>query len=65
MSATYTYWQDEKDGMWLGYWNEYPDYMTQGHTLDELKYMLRDIHDAIQDGDLNCTKRSVGVMEFA
>ena len=65
MSATYTYWQDEKDGMWLGYWNEYPDYMTQGHTLDELQYMLRDIRDAIREGDLNCKKRSVGVMEFA
>lgn len=65
MSASYTYWQDPKDGMWLGYWNEYPDYMTQGHTLDELQYMLRDIRDAIRDGDLQDTRRSVGVMEFA
>jgi len=24
----YIYWQDE--GMWLGYLEEYPDYMTQG-----------------------------------
>lgn len=63
MSASYTYWQDPKDGMWLGYWNEYPDYMTQGHTLDELQYMLRDIRDAIRDGDLQDTRRSVGVME--
>ncbi len=58
MSASYTYWQDPKDSMWLGYWNDYPDYMTQGHTLDELQYMLRDIRDAIRDGDLQDTRRA-------
>ena len=52
MTASYTYWQDPKDGMWLGYWNDYPDYMTQGHDLAELQYMLRDVRDAIRDGDL-------------
>ncbi|MGN0847192.1 MAG: type II toxin-antitoxin system HicB family antitoxin [Kiritimatiellia bacterium] len=40
MTASYTYWQDTKDGMWLGYWNEYPDHQTEGRTLDELKRML-------------------------
>lgn len=42
MSLAYTYWQ-EPDGMWLGYMNDYPDYMTQGHTIAELQEMLRDI----------------------
>ena len=55
MSAAYTYWQDPKDGMWLGYWNDYPDYQTEGRTLDELQYMLRDIMGAIRDGDLEDT----------
>lgn len=55
MGAAYTYWQDPKDGMWLGYWNDYPDYQTEGRTLDELQYMLRDIMDAIRDGDLEDT----------
>ncbi len=33
-----------KDGdMWLGYLEEYPDYMTQGETLEELKENLKDI----------------------
>ena len=36
------YWQ-EKNGMWLGYLESYPDYMTQGETLDELKANLKDI----------------------
>jgi predicted RNase H-like HicB family nuclease len=34
-TTKYIYWQDEN--MWLGYLEEYPDYMTQGETFDELK----------------------------
>jgi len=29
--------------MWLGYLDEYPDYMTQGVTLEKLKENLMDI----------------------
>ena len=67
MEATYTYWQDPKDGMWLGYWNAYPDYQTEGHTLDELKYMLQDILGAIRDGVLVDTHEGhrEGKMAFA
>lgn len=36
------YWQ-ETDGMWLGHLEAYPDYMTQGGTLDELKENLKGI----------------------
>jgi predicted RNase H-like HicB family nuclease len=36
------YWQ-ETDGMWVGHLESYPDYMTQGQTLDELKENLKDI----------------------
>ena len=41
----YVYWED--DGMWLGYFEEYPDYMTQGETLAELKDNLRDIYNEL------------------
>lgn len=41
----YVYWQD--DDMWLGYLEEFPDYMTQGETLDELKENLIDIYDEL------------------
>lgn len=37
------YWQD--DDMWLGYIEEFPDYMTQGETLNELQENLKDIFD--------------------
>ena len=34
----FVYWQD--GDWWLGYLEEYPDYMTQGETLEELKENL-------------------------
>jgi predicted RNase H-like HicB family nuclease len=36
------YWQ-EADGMWVGHLEAYPDFMTQGQTLDELKENPKDI----------------------
>ena len=44
----YIYWKD--DDMWLGYLEEFPNYMTQGETLDELKENLRDIYHDLTDG---------------
>ncbi|MCL4428270.1 MAG: type II toxin-antitoxin system HicB family antitoxin [Deltaproteobacteria bacterium] len=41
----FVYWQDEN--IWLGYLYEYPDYMTQGESLDELKENLKDIYNDI------------------
>ena len=35
------YWEEE--GAWLGYLQEYPDYWTQGETLEDLKEHLRDL----------------------
>jgi len=57
MSKQFTYWQDA-DGMYLGYLNDYPDYPTQGSSMDELKMMLKDILGAIRDGDLADTAAS-------
>ena len=36
------YWQE--DECWLGYLEEFPDYWTQGETLDDLKQHLRDVY---------------------
>ena len=35
----------QEDEMWVGWLEEYPDYWTQGETLDELKGNLKDIHN--------------------
>lgn len=69
MSATYTYWQDPKDGMWLGYWNDYPDHMIEGYTHEDLKRMLvslrADIREMIADGTMPDERRNVGSLNVA
>ena len=36
--------------MWLGYLDEYPDYMTQGTSLDDLKEHLLDLYNDLSSG---------------
>jgi len=43
MKVPITYWQ-EKDGMFLGFLNEFPDHWTQGETMDDLMEHLKDLH---------------------
>lgn len=38
----FIYW--EEDGAWLSYLQDYPDYWTQGETLDDLIGHLRDLY---------------------
>jgi hypothetical protein len=40
----------EEDGAWLGYLQDYPDYWTQGDTLEDLKDHLKDLHRDITSG---------------
>ncbi len=47
----YVYW--EEGGTWLGYFQDFPDYWTQGETLDDLKEHLRDLHDDLSGGQLS------------
>lgn len=58
----YVFWQDEK--MWLGYLEEYPDYMTQGKTENELIDNLKDIYAELNSGNIPCV-RKVAEMEVA
>ncbi|MBF0410798.1 MAG: type II toxin-antitoxin system HicB family antitoxin [Candidatus Riflebacteria bacterium] len=40
-----------KDGtMWIGWLEEYPDYRTQGTTLEELEENLREIYADLNSG---------------
>ena len=48
--AKFTYWSD--GDMWLGYLEDYPDYMTQGETLTELEENLRDIFKELTSGNI-------------
>jgi len=58
----FVYWQD--GDMWLGYLEEYPDYMTQGETLDELKENLKDLFKDLSSGAISCV-RKVAQLEVA
>ena len=58
----YVYWQE--DDMWIGYLEEYPDYMTQGETIEELKENLRDIYSELTSGTIPCV-RKVAELEIA
>jgi len=42
MKISFIYWKDGE--YWLEYLEEYPDYMTQCHSLDELQEYLRDLY---------------------
>jgi len=47
-TAKYVYWQDGDS--WLGYMEEYPDYWTQGETLDDLIEQLKDLYLDMSSG---------------
>ena len=48
MTAAFTYWKD--GDFFLGYLDAFPEYQTQGETLDDLKAHLLDLyHDLSTD----------------
>ena len=47
-SLGFTYWQDAET--WLGYLDQYPDYMTQGTSLEDLKEHLLDLYKDLSSG---------------
>lgn len=49
-SIKIVYWQD--GDAWLGYLQDYPDYQSQGETLDDLKEHLRDLYADITSGQI-------------
>ena len=54
-SISYTYWQDVN--IWLGYLDNYPDYMTQGASMKELQENLMDIHKELESGYIPAVRR--------
>jgi len=62
MKIKYIYWKDEN--YWLGYLEEYPDYKTQGESLDELKENLKDIYIELESGTIPSVRKT-GELEIA
>lgn len=49
-TVKYVYWQD--DDAWIGYLQDWPDYWTQGETLDDLLEHLRDLFHDLSGGQI-------------
>jgi hypothetical protein len=43
--------------MWLGYFEEFPDYPTQGESLGELGENLRDLYRDLTSGEIPGIRR--------
>ena len=54
-TARYVHWQDQ--GMWLGYFEEFPDYLTQGETIEDLQENLRDLYKDLTSGEIPGIRR--------
>ena len=48
----------------VGWLEEYPDYRTQGETLDELKKNLQELYNELTSGQIRCV-RKVGELSVA
>ena len=54
-STNYIYWQDQ--GQWLGYLQDYPDYWTQGQSLEKLQSHLRDLYQDLTSGEIPVVRK--------
>ena len=54
-TVKFVHWQD--GDAFLGYLQDYPDYWTQGETLDDLKAHLVELHQDIASGELTGIRR--------
>jgi predicted RNase H-like HicB family nuclease len=50
MTKKFIYYQEEN--MYIGWLEEYPDYKTQGESLQELIENLKDIYDELTSGNI-------------
>ncbi len=51
----FTYWQDGKD--WIGSLDEFPDYLTQGDSLEDLQEHLQDLYRDLSSGVIPNVRR--------
>lgn len=49
-TVRFIHWQD--GDIWLGYLEDYPDYMTQGESLEELEENLKDLYANLTGGHM-------------
>jgi predicted RNase H-like HicB family nuclease len=47
----------QEDEFYIGWLDEFPDYRTQGKTLEELKENLKDIYEELTSGSIPNVRR--------
>jgi hypothetical protein len=55
VTARYVHWQD--GGMFIGYFEDFSDYLTQGSSLAELEENLRDLYHDLTSGQIPGIRR--------
>jgi predicted RNase H-like HicB family nuclease len=48
--AKFVYWQTEQ--FWIGHFVDFPDYLTQGESLEDLKESLRELYKDLTSGEI-------------
>ena len=48
----------EHNWFWIGYLEEFPDYLTQGVTLEDLREHLRDLYKDLSSGEIPSVRRA-------
>lgn len=61
-TARYIYWQ--RGPFWIGHLEEFPDYQTQGESLEDLESHLRDLYEDLSAGLIPGVRR-VGELNIA
>ena len=54
-TARYVHWQD--GDMWLGYLEDFPDYTTQGVSIQDLEEHLLDLYRDLTSGEIPGVRR--------
>jgi predicted RNase H-like HicB family nuclease len=64
MELEYTYWQTN-DGWFVGYFNIWPDHLTQGKDIPELEVMLLDLYEFYKDekAELKTVEKKTGLLK--
>jgi hypothetical protein len=54
-TVKYVHWQE--DDAWLGYLQNYPDYWTQGESLEDLIDHLKDLYLDLSSGNIQGARK--------
>lgn len=47
----------QEGDLWIGWFEEFPDYRTQGKSMDDLRDNLKDVYEELMSGDIPHVRR--------